>query len=92
VKLSFLVIVGMILVIIGFIGFFVPLTDSGLTVLEADKLCQKSPNSSSLQETEKPKVCEYTKFFNSIYFLFGIGLVLIFWSGYMEKYHKRKKS
>jgi len=87
---SFLVIVGVVLVIIGIVAFFIPVNDSGMTVLEADKLCQESSEFLA-PDAENPKVCEDTKFFNSIYFLLGIGLVLIFWSGYMEKY-KRKKS
>lgn len=90
-KLSFLVILGIILVILGFFGFIIPVNDSGLTVLEADKLCKEGNDFFSPQETEKAKVCEYTKFFNSIHFLLGIGLVLIFWSGYMKKYLGGKK-
>jgi len=88
-KLSFLVIVGIMLIIVGFIGFLVPITDSGLTVLEADKLCQKNSNSFSPQQ-QVPKMCEYTKFFNLIYFLFGVGLVLIFWSGFLDKHFGHK--
>jgi len=92
VKFSFFVIVGILLVVFGFIGFFIPVSNSGLTVLEADKLCQKASDPFSQNESEKPKVCEYTKFFNSIYFFIGVGLVLIFWSGFLEKRYRHKKS
>ena len=91
-KFSFFIIVGIILVVIGFIGFLMPVSNSGLTVLEADKLCQKTSESFSKNESEKPKICEYTEFFNLIYFFIGIGLVLIFWSGFLEKRYWHKKS
>ena len=88
-KFSFLVIVGILLIIVGFIGFLIPITDSGLTVLEADKLCQKRSDSFSPQQ-QVPNVCEYRKFFNVIYFLFGVGLVLIFWSEFLNKHFLHK--
>lgn len=91
-KLTFLVIVGILLIVFGFIGFLIPISNSGLTVLEADKLCQKESDSFSQSENEKPKVCEYTKFFNSIYFFIGVGLVLVFWSGFLDKNFRHKKS
>lgn len=90
-KVSFLVIVGIILISLGFTGFLIPITNTGLTVLEVDKLCQKSSDSFATQENKVSKICEYTKFFNAIYFLFGLGLVLIFWSGFLEKHYHRKK-
>ena len=92
VKFSFLVIVGILLILFGFIGFLIPISNSGLTVLEADKLCQKASDPFLPNESEKPKVCEYTKFFNSIYFFIGMGLILIFWSGFLEKHFRHKKS
>jgi len=88
VKISFLVVLGIILIVIGFIGFLVPITDSGLTVLEADELCQKGADSLPSQEIKISQMCEHTKFFNAIYFLFGIGLVLIFWSGFLDKHYR----
>ncbi len=91
-KFSFLVKVGLILVVFGFIGFLIPISNTGLTVLEADKLCKEASDSFSPDESEIPEVCEYTKFFNSIYFFIGIGLVLIFWSGFLDKRFWHKKS
>lgn len=91
-KLSFLVVVGLILVGFGFLGFIIPVSNSGLTVLEADELCQKYSDSFSPDKGELPEVCEYTKFFNSIYFFIGIGLVLIFWSKFFDKRYRHKKS
>lgn len=91
-KFSFLVVVGLILVGFGFLGFIIPVSNSGLTVLEADKLCQKYSDSFSPDKGEPPEVCEYTKFFNSIYFFIGIGLVLIFWSEFFDKRYRHKKS
>jgi len=91
VKISFFVIVGIILISLGFIGFIIPMTKTGLTVLEVDNLCPKNSELFFTQENETSKVCEYTKFFNAIYFLFGVGLVLIFWSGFLEKHYHRKK-
>lgn len=92
VKISFLVVVGIILIVLGFIGFLVPITDSGLNVLEVDELCQKGSDSFSPQELKVPQICELTKFFNAIYFLFAIGLVLIFWSGFLDEHYWHKKS
>ncbi|MDH3677393.1 MAG: hypothetical protein OEQ12_03735 [Nitrosopumilus sp.] len=89
-KITFFVILGIMLIVLGLIGFLLPVTTSGLTVLEADKLCQKSSDSFSSQEDVEPEVCKYTKFFNAIYFLFGVGLVLIFWSGFLEKHYRHK--
>lgn len=88
-KISFLVIIGIVLITLGFLGLLLPITDSGLTVLEADEQCQKISNSFSPEKIEEPEVCEYAKFFNSIYFLFGVGLVLIFWSGFLEKHFRK---
>ncbi len=76
---------------LGFLGLLLPVTNSGLTVLEVDELCQKSSGNFLHTEEEEPKVCKYAKFFNVIYFLFAVGLVLIFWSGYMEKHYGQKK-
>jgi hypothetical protein len=88
-KISFLVIIGIVLIVLGFIGFLIPITNSGLTVLEVDELCQKTSDSISPEKNEEPEICKHTKFFNSIYFLFGVGLVLIFWSGFLEKHYRK---
>lgn len=89
VKITFFIITGIALIGLGALSFFLPITNSGMTILEVDELCHK--NSGDFIQTEDKEACEAAKFFNLIYFLFAVGLVLIFWSGFMEKHYGRKK-
>ena len=71
-------------------GFILPITDTGLTVLEADDLCQKTTESIIQKDQAEAEICEHAKFFNAIYFLFGIGLIMIFWGGFLERQYLKK--
>ena len=69
---------GIICLLLGMLGYVIPISDNGLTITEVNKKCQNKMDIFNQELNEETQYyCELAKFFNAIYFLFGIGFILV---------------
>lgn len=59
------------------LGYVSPISNDGLTVTEVNKRCHINTEIFNQELDETQRYCEMAKFFNVIYFLFGLGFILV---------------